>query len=267
MAPVPGRDETCSRSPTAGPTDQGPRLHWEADSGGRGYRQSFQTTPAGEGNTARLTRARRAARTGRETSRFGRMRWGSFKPFSEGDLAFLRERVIGSPGRDIRRECELCGDSTIGTELSALGLIGSCGWGWGEEEERILHGWEQGLCWGEESLLPLKGRREGGRLGVLRSVPASTEKGNVPRSSDGSEPLFNSERLLSFWSVLTSSYLNLAPQWNCWWRGCKRGRQLGREARVNLDTACCRCTGFEGLVYKRARLVAKSRQTVCDPRD
>ncbi|XP_060272895.1 DDB1- and CUL4-associated factor 16 isoform X7 [Ovis aries] len=113
MAPVPGRDEACSRSPTAGQTDQGPHLHWEADSRGRGYRQSFQTTPAGEGNTARLPRDYRERVERREleetnpppsTSRFGRMRWVSFKPFSEGDLAFLRERVIGSPGRDIRRE-------------------------------------------------------------------------------------------------------------------------------------------------------------------
>ena len=114
---------------------------------------------------------------------------------------------------------------------------------------------------GKNPCSPWRGGGKGLRLGVLRSVPASTEKGNVPRSSNGSEPLFNSERLLSFWSVLTSNYLNLAPQWNCWWRGCKRGRQSGREATVNLDTACCRCTGFEGLVYKRARLVAKSRQT------
>ncbi|XP_027826687.2 DDB1- and CUL4-associated factor 16 isoform X10 [Ovis aries] len=116
MAPVPGRDEACSRSPTAGQTDQGPHLHWEADSRGRGYRQSFQTTPAGEGNTARLPRDYRERVERREleetnpppsTSRFGRMRWVSFKPFSEGDLAFLRERVIGSPGRDIRRELRL----------------------------------------------------------------------------------------------------------------------------------------------------------------
>ena len=34
-----------------------------------------------------------------------------------------------------------------------------------------------------------------GRLGVLRSAPASTEKGDVPRSSNVGEPLFNSERL------------------------------------------------------------------------
>ena len=50
-----------------------------------------------------------------------------------------------------------------------------------------------------------------GRLGVLRSAPASTEKGDVPRSSNVGEPLFNSERL-SFWSMPTSNYLNLAPQ-------------------------------------------------------
>ncbi|OWK07075.1 hypothetical protein Celaphus_00018645 [Cervus elaphus hippelaphus] len=76
MAPVPGRDEACSHSPTAGPTDQGPRLHWEADSRGRGYRQSFQTTPAGEGNTARLPRVRRAARAGSgESTAFSIAAW------------------------------------------------------------------------------------------------------------------------------------------------------------------------------------------------
>ncbi|XP_060272890.1 DDB1- and CUL4-associated factor 16 isoform X2 [Ovis aries] len=165
MAPVPGRDEACSRSPTAGQTDQGPHLHWEADSRGRGYRQSFQTTPAGEGNTARLPRDYRERVERREleetnpppsTSRFGRMRWVSFKPFSEGDLAFLRERVIGSPGRDIRRD-----------EIA------------GEESADVGGSW-------------------------------------------------------------------------------------GREARVNLDKACC----FEGLVYKRACcLVAKSCPTLRDPRD
>lgn len=68
MAPVPGRDKACSRSPTTGQTDHRPQLHWEADSRGRGYRQSVQTTPAGEGNTARLPRVRRAARAGRDES-------------------------------------------------------------------------------------------------------------------------------------------------------------------------------------------------------
>ena len=83
MASVPGRDEACSRSPTAGQTDQGPHLHWEAVSRGRGYRQSFQTTPAGEGNTARLPRDYRERVERREleetnpppsTSQVGRMR-------------------------------------------------------------------------------------------------------------------------------------------------------------------------------------------------
>lgn len=217
MAPVPGRDEACSHSPTAGPTDQGPRLHWEADSRGRGYRQSFQTTPAGEGNTARLPRVRRAARAGRgESAAFSIAAWAHalrvFQAVFRGRLDVSKRK-----GHWLPRKRYPPGVRTL-WRFDYWNRAG------GARPDRVLRlgvrrGRRKDPPWVRTGTLlrgripaPSEGRREGGRLGVLRSVPASTEKGNVPRSSDGGEPLFNSERLLSFWSVLTSNYLNLAPQ-------------------------------------------------------
>ena len=123
MAPGPGRDEACPRSAAAGPTDHCQRLHkyasdsgqQAADSRGRGNRQSVQITPAGDGNT-RDYRESLERREWEEmdpppsTAPMGRLRLGSFKPFSEWEEAFLRGGGIGAPGSGIHRSASLAAE-------------------------------------------------------------------------------------------------------------------------------------------------------------